>query len=71
MNPVIVTAIATARRQEQLAQAAQARRVHQARHAAPARPAAAPAPGLRGRARRALRLGIVAPHTSKHQKAGA
>jgi len=68
MHPALVTAIATTRRQDQLARVEQARRAHEARPARPARHSQ-PAPGLR--ARRALSGGLAASHPSKHQKAGA
>jgi hypothetical protein len=70
MHPALVTAIATTRRQDQLARVEQARRAHEARPARPARHGQ-PAPGLRARARRALSGGLAASHPSKHQKAGA
>jgi hypothetical protein len=70
MNPVIVTAIGTARRRDQLAAATQIRRAREAREgrrgrqAGPApRTTAEPAPGLRGRARRVV---LAVPHPGKH-----
>jgi hypothetical protein len=70
MHPVLVTAIAATRRQDQLARVAQAQRAHEAKTDRAARHRQA-APSLRLRVRRAIRGGLAAPHPSKHQKAGA